>query len=65
MFCVVFVFSYILQVLVENQFQDYNEVGKPTFEKIQLQINFKFKKREVSKNSLFLERIQNEYVSLM
>jgi hypothetical protein len=65
MFCVVFVFSCILQVLEENPFQDYNEVGKLTFGKIQLQINFKFKKREVNKNSLFLERIQNEYVSLI
>jgi hypothetical protein len=35
--------------------QDYNEVGKLTFGKIQLQINFEFKKREVGKNSLFLE----------
>jgi hypothetical protein len=47
------------------KFQDYNEVGKLTFEKIQLQINFEFKEREVGKNSLFLERIQNEYVSVI
>jgi hypothetical protein len=33
MFCVVFVFSYILQVLEEKpiKFQDYNEVSKLTF----------------------------------
>jgi hypothetical protein len=47
------------------KFQDYNEVGKLTFGKIQLQINFEFKKREVVKNSLFLERIQNEQVSVI
>jgi hypothetical protein len=46
------------------KFQDYNEVGKLTFAKIQLQINFEFKEREVGKNSLFLERIQNEHVSV-
>jgi len=59
MFCILFVFSYILQVLEKKsiKFQDYNEVGKLTFGKIQLQINFKFKGREVGKNSLVLERI--------
>jgi hypothetical protein len=47
------------------KFQDYNEVGKLTFGKIQLQINFEFKEREVGKNSLLLERIQNEHVSVI
>jgi hypothetical protein len=50
MFYIVFVFSCILQVLKESiKFQYYNEVGKLTFGKIQLQINFEFKKREVGK----------------
>jgi hypothetical protein len=67
MFCVVFVFSCILQVLEEKpiKFQDYNEVSKLTFGWIQFQINFEFKEREVGKNSLFLERIQNEHVSVI
>jgi hypothetical protein len=67
MFCVVFVFSCILQVLAEKpiKFQDYNEVSKLTFGWIQFQINFEFKEREVGKNSLFLERIQNEHVSVI
>jgi hypothetical protein len=67
MFCVVFVFSCILQVLEEKpiKFQDYNEVSKLTFGLIQFQINFEFKEREVGKNSLFLERIQNEHVSVI
>jgi hypothetical protein len=67
MFCVIFVFSCILQVLEEKpiKFQDYNEVIKLTFGWIQFQINFEFKEREVGKNSLFLERIQNEHVSVM
>jgi hypothetical protein len=67
MFCVVFVFSYILQVLEEKsiKFQDHNEVIKLTFGWIQFQINFEFKEREVGKNSLFLEIIQNEHVSVM
>jgi len=30
-----------------------------------LQINFEFKEREVGKNSLSLERIQNEHVSVI
>jgi hypothetical protein len=61
------VFSCILQVLEEKpiKFQDYNEVIKLTFGWIQFQINFEFKEREVGKNSLFLERIQNEHVSVM
>jgi len=64
---VLFVFSCILQVLEEKpiKFQDYNEFIKLTFGWIQFQINFEFKEREVGKNSLFLERIQNEYVSVM
>jgi hypothetical protein len=67
MFCVVFVFSCILQVLEEKpiKFQDYDEVSKLTFGWIQFQINFEFKEREVGKNSLFLERIQNEHVSVI
>jgi hypothetical protein len=67
MFCVVFVFSCILQVLEEKliKFQDYNDVIKLTFGWIQFQINFEFKEREVGKNSLFLERIQNEHVSVI
>jgi hypothetical protein len=67
MFCVVFVFSSILQVLEEKpiKFQDYNEVSKLTFGWIQFQINFEFKEREVGKNSLSLERIQNEHVSVI
>jgi hypothetical protein len=67
MFCVVFVFSCILQVLEEKpiKFQDYNEVSKLTFGWIQFQINFEFKEREVGKNSLSLERIQNEHVSVI
>jgi hypothetical protein len=28
-------------------------------------INFEFKEREIDKNSLFLERIQNEHVSVI
>jgi hypothetical protein len=47
------------------KFQDYEEVEKLTFEKIQLQINFEFKKREVGKNSLFLETIKNEHISVI
>jgi hypothetical protein len=47
------------------KFQDYNEVGKLTFGKIQLQINFEFKKREVGKTLLLLERIHNEHVSVI
>jgi hypothetical protein len=67
MFCVVFVFSCILQVLEEKpiKFQDYNEVSKLTFGWIQVQIKFEFKEREVGKNSLSLERIQNEHVSVI
>jgi hypothetical protein len=67
MFCVVFVFSCILQVLEEKpiKFQHYNEVSKLIFGWIQFQINFEFKEREVGKNSLFLERIQNEHVSVI
>jgi len=67
MFCVVFVFSCILQVLEEKpiKFQDYNEVSKLTFGWIQFQLNFEFKEREVGKNSLFLEKIQNEHVSVI
>jgi hypothetical protein len=67
MFCVVFVFSCILQVLEEKpiKFQDYNEVSKLTFGWIQFQIKFEFKEREVGKNSLSLERIQNEHVSVI
>jgi hypothetical protein len=67
MFCVVFLFSCILQVLEEKpiKFQDYDEVSKLTFGWIQFQINFEFKEREVGKNSLFLERIQNEHVSVI
>jgi len=67
MFCVVFVFSYILQVLEEKpiKFQNYNEVSKLTFGWIQFQLNFEFKEREVGKNSLFLERIQNEHLSVI
>jgi hypothetical protein len=67
MFCVVFVFSCILQVLEEKliKFQDYNDVIKLTFGWIQFQINFEFKEREVGKNSLSLERIQNEHVSVI
>jgi hypothetical protein len=67
MFCVVFVFSCILQVLEEKpiKFQDYNEVSKLTFGWIQFQINFEFKEREVGKKSLSLERIQNEHVSVI
>jgi hypothetical protein len=37
------------------KFQDYNEVGKLTFGKIQLKINFEFKKRKVGKNRYFLK----------
>jgi hypothetical protein len=47
------------------KFQDYNKVGKLTFGKIQLQINFEFKKREVGKKLLFLKRIQNDHVSVI
>jgi hypothetical protein len=67
MFCVVFVFSCILQILEEKpiKFQDYNEVSKLTFGWIQFQLNFEFKEREVGKNSLFLEKIQNEHVSVI
>jgi hypothetical protein len=67
MFCIVFMFSCVLTGFGRKsiKFQDYNEVGKLTFGKIQLQINFEFKKREVGKNSLFLERIQNEHISVI
>jgi hypothetical protein len=67
MFCVVFVFSCILQVLEEktDQIPDYNDVSKNHFLIDSIPINFEFKEREVGKNSLFLERIQNEYVSVI
>jgi len=34
-------------------------------DRFKLQINFEFKEREVGKKLLFLERIQNEYVSVI
>lgn len=34
-------------------------------DRFKLQINFEFKEREVGKNSLSLERIQNEHVSVI
>jgi hypothetical protein len=51
MFCVVFVFSCILQVLQENSSN--SKVGKLTFVKIQLQINFEFMKRVSDCNKIY------------
>jgi hypothetical protein len=66
MLCCFCVFLYLTGFGTKSiKFQDYNKVGKLTFGKIQLQINFEFKEREVGKNSLFLKRIQNEYVSVI
>jgi hypothetical protein len=53
MFCVFLYFTSFGRKSIK--FQDYNEVGKLTFEKIQLQINFEFKKRGVGKISYFLK----------
>jgi hypothetical protein len=64
MFCVVFVFSCILQVLEEKpiKFQDYNEVSKLTFGWIQFQINFEFKEREVGTQTHFwMDSIPNQF----
>jgi hypothetical protein len=47
MFCIFFFLYFSSFERKSIKFQDYNEVGKLTFEKIQLQINFEFKKREV------------------
>jgi len=63
MFCVFLYFTGFGRKSIK--FQDYNKVGKLTFGKIQLQINFEFKERVVGKNSLFLERIQNEHVYII
>jgi hypothetical protein len=56
MFCLIFVFSCILQVLEENSSNSKIRT-KLTFGNIQHQINFEFKKREVGKICYFLERI--------
>jgi len=67
MFCVVFVFSYILQVLEENPSNSkiIMKLEISLLDRFKLQINFEFKEREVGKKSLFLERIQNEHVSVI
>jgi hypothetical protein len=67
MFCVVFVFSYILQVLEENPSNSkiIMKLEISLLDRFKLQINFEFKEREVGKKLLFLERIQNEYVSVI
>jgi hypothetical protein len=62
-FCVLLYFTGFGRKSIK--FQNYDEVGKLSFGKIQLQINFEFKEKEVGKNSLFLERIQNEHVSII
>jgi hypothetical protein len=67
MFCVVFVFSYILQVLEENP-SDSKIIMKleiSLLDRFKRQINFEFKEREVGKKLLFLERIQNEHISVI
>jgi hypothetical protein len=56
MFCVVFVFSCILQVLEENP-SNSKIITKSENSLLDGFINFEFKEREVGKNSLFLERI--------
>jgi hypothetical protein len=67
MFCVVFVFSYILQVLEENPSNSkiIMKLEISLLDIFKLQINFEFKEREGGKKSLFLERIQNEHVSVI
>jgi len=67
MFCVVFVFFYILQVLEENPSNSkiIMKLENSLLDRFKLQINFEFKEREVGKKSLFLERIQNEHVSVI
>jgi hypothetical protein len=67
MFCVVFcVFLYFTGFGRKSiKFQDYNEVSKLTFWIDSIPINLEFKEREVGKNSLFSERIQNEHVSVI
>jgi hypothetical protein len=67
MFCVVFVFSYILQVLEENPSNSkiIMKLEITLLDRFKLQKNFEFKEREVGKKSLFLERIQNEHVSVI
>jgi hypothetical protein len=67
MFCVVFVFSYILQVLEENPLNSkiIMKLEISLLDRFKLQINFEFKGREVGKKLIFLERIQNEHVSLI
>jgi hypothetical protein len=55
MFCVVFVFSCILQVLEEKpiKFQDYNEVSKLTFGWIQFQSILNLRKEKLAKIRYF------------
>jgi hypothetical protein len=67
MFCVVFVFFYILQVLEENPSNSkiIMKLENSLLDRFKLQINFEFKEREVGKKSLFLERIKNEHVSVI
>jgi hypothetical protein len=52
MFCVVFVFSYILQVLEENPSNSkiIMKLEISLLDRFKLQINFEFKEREVGKN---------------
>jgi hypothetical protein len=56
MFCVVFVFSYILQVLEENPSNSkiIMKLEISLLDRFKLQINFEFKEREVGKNIVIL-----------
>jgi hypothetical protein len=56
MFCVVFVFSYILQVLEENPSNSkiLMKLEISLLDRFKLQINFEFKEREVGKKIVIL-----------
>jgi hypothetical protein len=55
MFCVVFVFSYILQVLEENPSNSkiIMKLEISLLDRFKLQINFEFKEREVGKKNRY------------
>jgi hypothetical protein len=66
MFCIVFVFSCILQVFEENPSNSkiIMKSANSLLERIKCQIKFDYKKKRSRKNLLFLEKIQNEHVSV-
>jgi hypothetical protein len=61
------VFFCILQVLEVNPSNSkiITKLEKSHLDRFKLKINFEFKEKEVGKKSLFLERIQNEHVSVI